>query len=458
MLLAAFGATMGVACGGGGGVHSAARPRAPQARNSVAPAALAWPVLPKPTVIDRGSDFVAISGSLLRFGRWLAYEPDPALVERAYELDSAVGRVVSRNLETMHRTGERIAQVDRKPSELDVTAVTRNVVTLRLTEYLAHRELVDASGRVEERDETRTELYNVSIRRTSDQAPWRLNLVERQGPKIEVQLPAGAGAHAFDTAAAEGSGELGGGKLGVGIEAATPGVAVTIDAGSPSLPRLVHYVVKPLLSETLGSIEALCDASGNAVTGTAGIVFGWIYDVIAYTNDGRVISDTHECVPFADPNNRSITPPAPVLPQPPTVGDVWRAVALPRPVVGVNPVSRGVTGLTTRLWSGGPQVARVAATIDGFTVTGTARVVEYRFATDEGYLGASGPGSEANPADTHLFATKGAHTLSVSSVWRATVTMSGPGVVVAVPVDIDVAVLTATVDYPVVEVRSQLVG
>jgi hypothetical protein len=43
-------------------------------------------------------------------------------------------------------------------------------------------------------------------------------------------------------------------------------------------------------------------------------------------------------------------------------------------------------------------------------------------------------------------------------VWRATVTMTGPGGIAAVPVELDTAVLTATVDYPVVEVRTRLVG
>jgi hypothetical protein len=187
-------------------------------------------------------------------------------------------------------------------------------------------------------------------------------------------------------------------------------------------------------------------------------VYGWLYRVIGYTADGRVVSDTHVCVAFPDQTNRSGPPPPPTLPEPPTIGEVWRAIQLPLPVIGVNPVTRGVTGLATRLWSGGPQTARVRATIDGFTVTGTARVVEYRFATDEGYLGASGPGSEPNPAFTHDFATKGPHTLLVSSVWSATVAMTGPGVTIPIPIDIDIAVLTATADYPVTEVRSRLVG
>jgi hypothetical protein len=270
---------------------------------------------------------------------------------------------------------------------------------------------------------------------------------------------AGLVAPAQHAAAAVGSGELDDGTFSVGVEVDDPGSRpVTLDAGARSLPRLVHYVATPLPGTGLGSLENLCDASGAALTDPSGIVFGWIFDVIAYTGDGRVISETHECVPLPDPTDRSTPPPPPPLPEAPTVGEVWRTVALPRPVVGVNPVSRGVTGLATRLWSGGAQTAQVAATIDGYTVTGIARVAEYRFATDEGYLGAGGPGDEARPAATHDFATKGAHSLSVSSVWRATVTMTGPGLTIPIPIDINVAVLTVIVDYPVVEVRSRLVG
>jgi hypothetical protein len=172
-----------------------------------------------------------------------------------------------------------------------------------------------------------------------------------------------------------------------------------------------------------------------------------------------VISVTHECVPFPDPSDTAAPPPPPPPDLvAPTVGDVWRAVVLPRPVVGVNPVTRGVTNLDTWLWSGGPAVVQVAATIGAFEITGTARVVAYRFATDEGFLAETvEPGDEARPGAMHRFARKGAHALSVSSVWRATVTMTGPGAAAPVPVDLDTAVLTATVDYPVVEVRSRLV-
>ena len=141
-------------------------------------------------------------------------------------------------------------------------------------------------------------------------------------------------------------------RFGVGIETSTGGT-VTVDAGSAALPRLVSFQWTPLAPGRPGSLENLCNAAGGPITDPAEVVFGWLYEVVATARDGRVISVTHECVPFPDPNDRSTPPPPPDLVAP-TVGDVWRAVALPRPVVGANPVSRGVTGLDTWLWSGGP--------------------------------------------------------------------------------------------------------
>jgi hypothetical protein len=259
-------------------------------------------------------------------------------------------------------------------------------------------------------------------------------------------------------ATTDGSGELHGGRLGVGIETSTGGT-VTFEAGSPALPRLVHYVWTPLPAGPPGSLENLCNAAGGAISDPSQVVFGWLYRVVGYSRDGQMVSDTHECVPFPDPNNRATPPPPPPALVAPTVGDVWRAVALPRPIVGANPVTRGVTGLDTWLWSGGPTAVQVAATIGTFRITGTARLVGYRFATDDGFLGeTAAPGDDANPAAIHRFAVKGAHTLSVSSVWHATVTMTGPGGATPVPIDLDTAVLTATIDYPVVEVRSRLVA
>jgi hypothetical protein len=328
-----------------------------------------------------------------------------------------------------------------------------NVISFHSTEYLLRRAVVDLHGNELRHDGARTENNIISIMRFRSDGPWRVNYIGPDPVRVEVQLTK-----------VQPSGELEGGQLAVGIETTGGGFGgiggpVTMDARSPSLPRLVHYVSTPLPAGRPGDLGNLCNAADTA-TDPPQVVFGWLYDVIAYTNDGRVLSDTHVCVAFPDPNDTSAPPPAPVMPLPPTVGDVWRAIALPRPVVGANPVSRGVTGLETRLWSGGAQTAQVAVTIGGFRTSGIARVVGYRFSTDEGYLGESvSPGDPSVPATAHRFATKGAHSLSVSSVWRATVTMTGGGVgAVPVPIDIETAVLTATVVYPVAEVRSRLVA
>jgi len=183
MLLAA----MGTACGGGAGTHSTVehstgRPSPPSTTTRVT-------LLAQPTVIDRGDDFAAIAGSLVLFVRWLEWHnPDAALVARAYQLGSSPERVASEHVRELRRTGAHIVEADRAPFDFAIISVKPNVVSLGLTEHLSHRELVSSSGRVLARDGARTEHYVVSIARWNADAPWRVNLVARRLPKIEVQL------------------------------------------------------------------------------------------------------------------------------------------------------------------------------------------------------------------------------------------------------------------------------
>jgi hypothetical protein len=72
--------------------------------------------------------------------------------------------------------------------EFTIISLKQNVVTFRLTEHLSHREAIAANGRVLVRDKARIEQYVISIARWSYEAPWRVNLVERQHGKIEIQL------------------------------------------------------------------------------------------------------------------------------------------------------------------------------------------------------------------------------------------------------------------------------
>ena len=142
-----------------------------------------------PKILDRGSDHVAIARSLLLYGRWLAWHhPDPALVARAYQVGSPPGRLVASAVTRLRRIGSHIVEVDREPLAFAILSTTRNAVSFRLTEHLAHREVIAASGRVVARDASRTEHYVISIMRFASDAPWRLNLVEKQPPAVEVQL------------------------------------------------------------------------------------------------------------------------------------------------------------------------------------------------------------------------------------------------------------------------------
>ena len=178
---------MGTACGGGAGTHSTVEHST--GRNSAPSSTTRVSLRSQPNVIDRGDDFVAVASSLVLFVRWLEWRnPDPALVERAYQLGSPPGRVAAEHVTELRRTGAHIVEADRAPFDLAIISVKPNVVSLRLTEYLSHRELVNSSGRVLARDGARTEHYLVSIARWNADAPWRVNLVERRSPKIEVQL------------------------------------------------------------------------------------------------------------------------------------------------------------------------------------------------------------------------------------------------------------------------------
>jgi len=84
--------------------------------------------------------------------------------------------------------GAHIVEADAAPFEFRIISVTENVVSLRLTEHLSHRDLIAATGRVLASDKARIEQYTVSIARANREAPWRVNLVERKPPRIEVQL------------------------------------------------------------------------------------------------------------------------------------------------------------------------------------------------------------------------------------------------------------------------------
>jgi hypothetical protein len=187
------------ACGGGGAGSAVSRSAPRETHPAVittatttafaSPTSTATRVVAGPPIVDRGADVVEVARSLLLFGRWLEAEhPDPALVDRAFAWEGNLARSVGADVTTLERTGRRIIEVDAAPLEFVVVSRLPNVVSFRLTEYLDHRDLVDASGRVLDHVGPATERYVVLIHRFSPDEPWRLSGVDRMAPDVEIQL------------------------------------------------------------------------------------------------------------------------------------------------------------------------------------------------------------------------------------------------------------------------------
>jgi hypothetical protein len=149
-----------------------------------------------------------------------------------------------------------------------------------------------------------------------------------------------------------------------------------------------------------------------------------------------------------------------VLVQVPTVGEILsilRSQHIPRPVVGVSPGQRGLTGLQTWFWYPGSGDVSVGFGIRGFAITASARATSYRWSTGDGVVLRSGrAGSPAAPAARHTYRTKSSgYPVSLSMVWAGTYAWSGFGDSGSGPL----GPVTVTGDihpYPVAEVRSVL--
>ena len=182
------------ACSGGAAGRAARADHSSATSSSSAPSTTApstWPYdrVQPPHVIEYGEDVGASVRSLLAYGAWLAaHHPDPALIELAYAPGSPPFNVMQREVAELRRRRERLVEIDRAPFGVEIISLDPNVVSFRLTEHLAHRDVVDSKGRMISGEPAATEHYLVSMVRSFSDQPWRLNLVERERPKIEVQL------------------------------------------------------------------------------------------------------------------------------------------------------------------------------------------------------------------------------------------------------------------------------
>lgn len=198
-------AALCAACGGGGETKTAERARATPARDAVVArarptttqAATTTTTMPTPTtvpprpangfadgvpaprVIDRGTDYVAIARSLVEYRRWLEWhDPDPALVDRAFEQYSDLAKGETSAVLQLRSRRERIQEIDRAPLGFKVMSVLRGDVSLQLTERLARRDVVSATGRVVDHAGAAPEQYIVIMMRSYSDSPWRLSVFE----------------------------------------------------------------------------------------------------------------------------------------------------------------------------------------------------------------------------------------------------------------------------------------
>jgi hypothetical protein len=186
------------------------------------------------------------------------------------------------------------------------------------------------------------------------------------------------------------------------------------------------------------------------------------------TDGERVLYDNYECVPIPWSVDYDGDP----IPDPRGI-DVRDAVSrqLPTPTFAVNPYPEGLTGLESWFWYDDDGASSlepidvdgttrpgltVTATAGPYSITAQAWITHYRWETGDGAVYTSTrPGTEDDPAASHIYETKGDYTVAIETVWVGTYTwtagsFSGSG-------DLGSVTRRSTHDYRVVEARSVLV-
>ncbi len=147
-------------------------------------------------------------------------------------------------------------------------------------------------------------------------------------------------------------------------------------------------------------------------------------------------------------------PPPP--PPPPSPDEVWQFVPLAEAGLGINPIGDGLTGLETWLWNEGTASAvSVAPTLRGYDLVVEARPVLYRWDMGEdprAVYSSPSPGSEGQPAASHVYETKGDYEVVMEVVWEGSYEFSGFGV--SNRGSLGSVTVTRSRDYHVAEARA----
>ena len=155
---------------------------------------------------------------------------------------------------------------------------------------------------------------------------------------------------------------------------------------------------------------------------------------------GRTLRVEERCVL---PGDDGEVPPGEATP--PTIEEVLDAALVPEPAIRVSPNTDGITGMDTWFWADDPGEVNAGVELQGWTTSGTLSAESWTWDTgDGGSYDSSGPGSEDDPAATHVYETKGTYTVTATIEWAGTVTITGYGVSYTV----DVLDATTSSDFP----------
>ena len=391
---------------------------------------------PPPAIHATGTDYAAIARSLTTYRTWLlAHHPDAALA----------GEVYTRGTTTYQRF---VSDLDRMPREPQPGVSVGESLTFSVASV--HGALVTL--RVHERAPRPRDFVMVMTRAATGR--WRIadfTSVPRAAP-AEV-----------------GDGRLGGTppELGVGLLVSVPGTGGngndTYGADDPSAPRPLYVRAIPaeVGQDGAGGLSNLCRTPRGPTGPEYALGNGWWFDIDLFASaDGRFIATIDAVCEPLDPAARDQAPPPPPVEQPPTVGELWRSVGLPAPAIGVSPATRGITGLPTWVWvNGAATPVAVSLSLRGYSITGTASVVGYGvFTGDGGWIRRGRAGGPTDPAVTHIYEKTGTYRLGVATLWSAGAVITGPGITFPFTLDLGTALVTSGRDYPVIQIRSRLLG
>src|SRR5262249_47054312 len=185
-----------VACSGGSGGDQGAAPRSTATPTSAPPPTidLSRPIpggslhgTPRPPLENTGTDYVAITRSLIANLRWISENPDPALVSDIFVPGTPGHDQRAAAYQYLVDNGYRWADEGYHVISVDVVDAQRDVVSVRLTQDLQFERVVDAAGNQVGQIRSHSGPETVNYLLASNGGSWRIAGGNTEGGSV-IQL------------------------------------------------------------------------------------------------------------------------------------------------------------------------------------------------------------------------------------------------------------------------------